>query len=183
MKKFIPLLVFIACCYGFFTACNTITPENYFDIAVLNCNMMHGFAGEGLQRELENPTVKLVEGTKDQTAPMKRKEIIDSKIQFIAPNLEKIKHLKQTDDTRDMLQASLSLYEYVLPVYKNEYQQLAKLYDDGASKEQIQSFGQSIHDKYYSGFEELFNKLTAVAKPYAERHNIKVNWDINTSPQ
>jgi hypothetical protein len=183
MKKFILVLAFISCFYGFFTACNTTTPENYFDIAVLNCNMMHGFAGEALQRELDEPSVKLVEGTKDQTAPMKRKEIIDSKINFIEPNLKKIKKLKETDDNKNMLQASVALYEYVLPVYKNEYQQLAKLYDDGASKEQIQLLVQTIYDKYYAGFEALFNKLIAVAKPYAEEHNIKVNWDVATSPQ
>ena len=181
MKRFPLVVTFI--CPILFTACNTTTPENYFDIAVLNCNMMHGFASEGLQRELDNPSVKLVEGTKDQTAPMKRKEIIEDKIRFMEPNLEKIKHLKQTEDTKDMLQASLALYEFVLPVYKNEYLQLAKLYDEGASNEQIRSLQQSIQNKYYAGFAERFDKLTAVAKPYAERHHIQVNWDINTSPQ
>jgi hypothetical protein len=182
MKRFIafPVLIF---CYSLFTSCNTATPENYFDIAVLNSNMITGFANEGLQRELDNPTVKLVEGTKDQTAPMKRKEIIDDKIHFIEPNLEKIKQLKQTDDTKDMLQASLALYEYVLPVYKNEYQQLARLYDEGAPREQIQSLEQSISNKYFPKFQELFNNLVAVGKTYAEKHNIKVNWDIHTSPE
>jgi hypothetical protein len=68
------------------------------------------------------------------------------------------------------------LHEYVLPVYKTEYQQLAKLYDKGASKKEIQSLTQSIHDKYYPGFDELFNKLTTTAKAFAEKHNIKVNW-------
>ena len=183
MKKFIPLLASVSCFYGLFTACTTTTPENYFDIAVLKSNMMHGFAGEGLQRELDNPSVKLVEGTKDQTVPMKRKETIDSKINFIETNLKKIKQLKETDDNKEMLQASVALNEYVLPVYKNEYQQLAKLYDDGAPQEQIQLLVQTIYDKYYPGFEELFNKLIAVAKPYTEKHNIKVNWDVSTSPR
>ena len=182
MKK-IMLPVSFLCSYFLFTSCNTATPENYFDIAVLNCNMMQGFASEGLQRELESPTVQMVNGNKDQVEPMKRKEIIDSKIQFIEPNLEKIKQLKETEDTKDMLHASAALYEYVIPVYKNEYQQLAKLYDDGASKEQIQSLEQSIEQKYFPGFEELFNKLTAAGKLYAEKNNIKVNWDIHTSPQ
>jgi Fe2+ transport system protein B len=180
MRKFTSLAVLVCLLMN---ACITASPENYFDIAVLNTNMMHGFASDGLQRELESPSVKLVAGTKDQTEPMKRKEIIDSKIQFLEPNLEKIKKLKQTDDNRDMLQASLALYEYVLPVYRNEYQQLAKQYDDGASSEQIQALQQSIQDKYYPQFERLFNNLTAAAKPYAERHHIQVNWDVSTSPQ
>jgi len=183
MKKFLPLITIVVCFYELLTSCNTETPEDYFDIAVLSCNSMHGFASEGLQRELESPTVKMVDGNKDKVAPMKRKEIIDSKIESIEPNLEKVKQLKQTDQTKELLQASLALHEYVLPVYKNEYQQLAKLYDDGASKEQIAAFEQSIEQKYFSKFAELYDKLTAAGKSYAKKNNINVNWDIHTSPQ
>jgi hypothetical protein len=182
MKKNIFFLLFIIP-YCLFTACNSATPENYFDRAVLSCNMMHGFASEGLKRELDNPSVKLVEGTKDQTTPMKRKEIIDSRTQYLESNLEKIKALKETDDTKNMLQASIALYEYVLPVYKNEYQQLAKLNDDGASKEQVEGLEKSIEEKYFPAFETLFNKLTAEAKTYATKNKIQVNWDVRTSPQ
>ncbi|CAN5719085.1 hypothetical protein BH10BAC2_BH10BAC2_17670 [soil metagenome] len=170
-------------CVSLFTACTSGSPEDYFDIAVLNCNMMHGFASEGLQRELDDPTVKLVEGTTDQTIAMKRKEIIESKIETIETNFEKVKQLKQTEETKELLQSSIALYEHVLPVYKNEYQQLARLYDEAAPKDQIQSMEQQIEDKYYVNFETLFNKLTAAAKPYAAKNNIEVKWDVSTSPQ
>jgi len=163
-------------------ACNTATPENYFDRAVLNCNMMMGFASDGQQRELDQPSVKLVEGTKDQTAPMKRKEVIEQKIAYLDEAYAKIKNLQETDDTKEMLHASIALYDYVLPVYKSEYTQLAKLYDEGASSQQIASFSKSISDKYFAGFEDRFNKLTAAGKPYAAKHNIKVNWGVKTSP-
>jgi len=182
MKKNIVLLSTASLSILLLAACNMATPENYFDRAVLNCNMMIGFAGEGLQRALEQPTVKLVAGTKDQTAPMKRKEVIEDKINFLDQAYTKIKNLQETDDTKDILHASVALYDYVLPVYKTEYLQLAQLYDEGASKEQIALFSKNISDKYYAGFEERFNKLTAAGKPYAARHNIKVNWGIQTSP-
>lgn len=181
MKKSATLLTFIALCC--FTSCGTATPETYFTTAVLSCNMMHGFANAGLQRELESPSVKMVDGNVNKTEPMKRKEIIDMKIGYLEPAFEKVKDLKQTDDNKEMVQASLALYEYVLPVYKNEYQQLARLYDDGAPKEQIASFEQSLSEKYYPTFEELHNKLTAAGKPYAAKHNINVQWDISTSPR
>jgi hypothetical protein len=182
IMKTITILPLCSFCFYIFPSCST-TPENYFDIAVLNCNMMHGFASNGLQRELESPSVKLVEGTTDQTAPMKRKEIIDSKIEFITSAMEKVKSLKATEETKNMLQASVALYEYVLPVYKNEYQQLAKLYDDGAPDDQLQAMEKTIEEKYYPNFEVLFNQLTTEAKPYAAKNNINVNWDVKTSPQ
>jgi len=182
MKKIIFPLLLNACCCLLLAACNTAGPEKYFDEAVLNCNMMMGFAGDGLQRQLEQPSVKLVEGTKDQTAPMKRIEEIDDKINYLDECFIKIKQLKETEDTKTMLQASVALYEYVLPVYKTEYIQLAKLYDEAAPREQIEALAKTIHDKYFAGFEERFNILTNTGKPYAERHHIKVNWDIKNSP-
>lgn len=182
MRKFISLLIFISCCC-FFISCNSASPEKYFSVAVLNANLMHGFAGDGMHRQLESPSAKMVGNDPNKTEPMKRKEVIDSKIQSLEDGLEKVKQLKETEDTKDILQASLALYNYVLPVFKNEYTQLAKLYDDGASAQEIQSFSQSISDKHYSKFAELHDKLTNAGKSFAGRHNLNVRWDIHTSPQ
>src|SRR5690242_10566717 len=134
MSKISLRLFSIACCFVL-VSCEMATPENYFDRAVLNCNLMHGFAGSGLRRQLESPSVKLAESGNGETVPMKRKEVIDSAITSLETNFEKVKKLKETDDARDILKASIALYEYVLPVYKTEYQQLAKLYDEGAPRE------------------------------------------------
>ena len=163
-------------------ACEPATPQTYFDRAILNCNLMHGFAGSGLRRELESPSVKLSGTGKDETIPMKRKEVIDNAITSLESNFEKVKKLKETDDTREILQASVALYQYVLPVYKTEYQQLARLYDEGAPKGQIDALADTIETKYHPGFAQLFDRLTAAGKPYAVRHGIKVQWDISTEP-
>lgn len=164
-------------------ACNTASPEKYFDIAVLNCNMMYGFAGDGMSRQLESPSVKMVNGNKDEFAPMKRKEVIESRVRSIEPNLQKIRDLKTTGETKEMLEASEALYNYVLPVYKNEYYQLAALYDEGASQEEIQAYTQSISDKYYDGYVKHFTRLETAAKLFAEKHGINVNWGIKATPQ
>ena len=113
---------------------------------------------------------------------MKRNEVVDNDIASLETNFEKVKKLKKTDDTGDILQASVALYEYVLPVYKTEYQQLGKLYDEGAPREQIDSLAQSIETKYGPGFAKLFDRLTAAGKPYAARHGIKVDWGVSTEP-
>ena len=152
------------------------TPENYFDRAVLTTNSMIGFANEGLERELDQPSAKMVDGDINHPVPMKRKEIIDNKIQNLEEDLAKLKRLKETADTKEMLQTSIALYEYILPVYKNEYQQLAKLYDGIGGVEEIQAAKDAIHDKYYNGFDELYKKLIAIGKLYASKHNIKVDW-------
>lgn len=181
MKKSASLLLVIAgCC--FLPSCDTATPETYFDRAVLNSNLIHGFAGRGLQRELEQPSVKLADDNSGATVPMKRKEIIDNQITSLGASLAKIRKLRETEDSRDILAASIALYEYVLPVYGNEYQQLAKLYDEGAAREQIESLAVTIEAKYGPRFKTLHDQLTAAGKIYAARHNIKVKWDIATEP-
>jgi hypothetical protein len=38
-------------------ACDTATPEQYFSRAVLNSNLLYGFAGAGMHRQLASPPV------------------------------------------------------------------------------------------------------------------------------
>jgi hypothetical protein len=176
MKKYLsPLFVLVNACL--LSACHFVTEQTYFDRAVLNVmNMSNGFSGDGLLSELESPSVRLVEGSDNKTVAIKRKEVIDAKIQFLEENLRSIKELEETPDTKDILQTSRALNEYVLPVYKNEYRQLAKLYDEGAPKEQIQALAQKIHNTYYTGYDNLCKRLVSYGKPYAEQNHIRVNW-------
>lgn len=159
------------------TGCQTASPEQYFDRAVLNFNLVHGFAGNGIVRELDQPSVEMVNGNRDQVAPMKRKKIIDDKIAFFEANRRKVEDLKMTDDAKDILTASIALHDYVLPVYKNEYSQLAAAYDAGMAATKIEELVQSIHDKYSAGFEKRYLDLETAGKAYASKHDIKVQWN------
>lgn len=102
--------------------------------------------------------------------------MLDLRIQYMEKNLVKLRKLQQTADTKEMIQTSIALHEYVLPIYKNEYSELSKMYDEGAPRDQIVSKAQAIHDKYNAKFEELFEKLTNLGKSYAKKHNISVKW-------
>ena len=111
--------------------------------------MLTGFASNGLARELESPSEKL-DPASGKTLPMLRKEEVEQKIHFIDEGFAKLKDLKETADTKEMLQSSIALYEYVLPVYKKVYMELANLYDQGAAKEKTESMAEGIHQKYFS---------------------------------
>lgn len=170
---------FLRCLVTFFCvallSCQAATPEKCFDVAVLNSNMLAGFADNGLRRQLESPSMKMGK-TKDEVLSIKRTEVIDDKIKFTEENLAKLKSFSQNDDNKDIVQASLALHQYILPVYKTEYTQLAKSFDGGASKEQATQQAQAIHDKYFPKFETLYNRLIAYGKVYAEKHHIDVRW-------
>ena len=158
------------------SSCNNASPENYFDEAVLNVNLITPFGGLAALNSLAHPSVKLVPGTKDQTTPMTRKEIVGDQIQRVEANLTKIKTLPDSEETRDMVQTSIKLHELVLPVYKTEYRQLAKLYDEGGTQEERMSAAREIDLKYLANYQTLFNRLVELGKAYAEKHHIKVQW-------
>lgn len=156
-----------------FTACTTATPENYFDRSVLNTNIFNDFASEHFTKELISYTVKH-EGV--PSTPNAAESVVDNKAKYIEKALKDVKALKQTDETKEMLQASIALHELVLPVYQHEYMALAKLCDSGGSKDDIAALALEIDNKYAAQFEEQFIKLTNLGKAYAKAHNINVTW-------
>ncbi len=164
-----------------FSSCGD-SPRSCFESAVLNCNMIQDFASKGMEQRLESPSVKLTDAKTGAFAPMTRKQVVDDKIAFVEQSLAKVRQLKLTDDNREMAQASLALHEFVLSVYRNEYQGLAKLYDGGAPKGAIEQAASSIATKYGAQFRALSERLTAAGKTYAARHQIEVRWDIHTAP-
>lgn len=139
--------------------------------------MLTGFANEGLLRELESPSMKMGK-TKDEIVPMKRSEVIATKLAFVEENYEKLKGFDQTEDTKEIIQTSLQLHKYILPVYKKEYAQLAELYNNGASMVETGRFAEAIYERHAARFEELYNKLIELGKAYAAKHGIEVNWGM-----
>ena len=180
MKKTLPPVIIAISLL--FAACGPLPPEKYFDTAVLSSNMLHGFANETDWRQFESPSVKLV-GDNGQTAPMKRQEIVETKIHFIEEHMEELNDISETPETKDIIASSKELFQLALPVYKSEYVQLAKLYDQGASKDQTAAMQKSIEEKYGMKFGALHEKLISFGKVYAQKNNINVQWDIRTSPQ
>lgn len=177
MKKLVLLLLTVSALYS----CNTASPEKTFGIAALNCNLIYGFAGRMMEQQLANPSVKLVDEKTNATASMTRKEVIDQKIQAIEDNYNKVKDLSVNDENKAMIEASKALYSFVLPVYKNEYQELAKLYDDKAPSEQIDAMQKNIAEKYGAQFAQLYQAVLTTGKAYAEKNGIEVR-EVNPVP-
>lgn len=171
-KNSIILLLFY--CSIFFSSCDTSTPEKYFDVAVLNSNRVVGFAGSSLSRQLETPSVKA--DASGNVVPQKRREVIEDGIRFSEEMLDKLEGFGKTSDAGDIVNSSIALYNFMLPVYKKEYMELAKLYDENAPAEKIRALDKSIRDQYASGFETLYDDLISKGKVYAAKHNILVNW-------
>lgn len=162
-------------------SCNSTTPEQCFGRAALSSNLLFGFASDVFHRELAGPSEKLVDAASGKTAPMKRAEVVKIKLDVVEEAYGKIKDLPIADDNKEMVNASKALFEFVLPVYKNEYQALANLYDSGADTATIAAKERFITGKYADQFGKLYDALHAAGKKYAAAHGIKV-MDVNPVP-
>jgi len=180
MKKIATILL-AAFSLFILNGCQSATPQEYFGQAVLNCNLLYGFAGNGMQNELAQPSEKLIDTKTMATAPMKRMEVIDNKLENLQSNFKNVKSLKSTEETKNMLTASIALYEYTLPVFRNEYKQLAALYDNNEPAEKIANLEKTISDTYGAKFLELYNAVWTAGKEYAAKNGMKVQ-EVNTSP-
>lgn len=172
MRKII-IPVIVVC--SVLIACNTTSPDKTFGVASLNCNMLYGFASTyELKRDLGTPQEKLVDEKTMKMAPVTRAETVKNKLTLVEENYEKVKSLSSTDDSKEMINASIALYEFVLPVYKKEYAELAALYDGNAAADKIEAATKNITDKYAAKFEELYNTVVKTGMAYADKHGIKV---------
>jgi len=182
MRKNLSLAAILLAPALFLSACNSATPENYFEEAVLNTNLLHTFGGQGALSDLAQPSLKLVPGSNNQTVPMTRAEIVQNQTNLVEANLAKIKALPDSDETHDMVQTSIKLHELALAAYKGEYVELARLFDTGASASYRQNKAREIDTKYLNDFRTAYAHLIELGKAYAAKHNIKVKWDVSTQP-
>lgn len=114
-------------------------------------------------------------------APVTRMEVVKEKLARVEENFQKVKDLGSNEEAADMLKAAATLYEFVIPVYKNEYTQLAALYDANAPAEKIAAAEKNITDTYAARFEELYNNVVKTGTAYAEKNGIEVR-QVNPSP-
>lgn len=174
------LCMFLFGCMLITSSCSHSARE-YFDQAALNCNTLYGFAGYELQRDLALPQEKLVDEKTMKMAPVTRAEVVQGKLQRVEENYQKVKKLGSNADADAMLKASTAIYEFVIPVYKNEYTQLAALYDNNAPAEKIAAAQKEITDKYAARFELLYNNVIKEGTVFAEKNGIEVR-QANPSP-
>jgi hypothetical protein len=167
-------------CY-LLSGCSNPSPRQYFEQAALNCNPLYGFAGYELERDLGYVQERLADEKTMKMEPVTRAQVVKEKLARIEENYQKVKNLGSNKDADEMIKASTALYEFVLPVYKNEYAELAALYDTNAPADKIAATAKNITGKYAAKFEELYNTVIKTGTAFAERNGIPVK-QVNPSP-
>ena len=160
----------------FLSACSE-TPDRFFDIAILNTNMINDFASADLARHINDETKEYPDIPSSKKKGNEAVTNLNNKILYLEQSLDKVKKLSASgDEEKEIKNLSQQLYELVIPVYKNEYLAYAKLCDGKGSQAAKDELIKSIDQKYGARFEQNFNALMEKGKVYAQKHNIQVNW-------
>lgn len=153
------------------------TPEEYFDRTALNTNILMGFGARDFTTMEQNRNAgQLLAYDDNGTFPAKSYEdhILRFKMPYIDQSIEKIKELKPTDETSEMIQASLDLFEFVKEKYKTDYLKIATLMEKKAPREEIDKALTQMEQTTFPVFDKKYKKLWNLAMPYAKKHGIEV---------
>lgn len=178
MKRITTLFVaFLGLLIGI-TSCNNPSPDSFFQTAVLNVNIIRDFASENLLRELAGQAVEFEGHPESKKNGNEAQQVIENKVAYIKQTIERIDALTPPDDNAKVIkEKSLALFNFVLPVYENEYMQMAKLADSKATKEDLEGLAIKIDEKYAEEFEKKHDEIFMLGKAYAEENGLNVKFD------
>lgn len=152
--------------------------DKFFGIAVLNTNMINDFGTPILAKHIDDNTLEFDDIPSSKNKGDEAENDVKNKILYLEKSLNDIKALSDGDEMRKKIKnESIALYEFVIPVYKNEYMAYAKLCDSKAPKEQKDEIIKSIEQKYYADFEAKYESLLSNGKAFAQQNNINVNFN------
>jgi len=153
------------------------TPDKFFGTAILNTNTISNFATPALANQINDQTLEFADIPSSKKKGNEAAEQVRNNILYMEKSLTDIKALSANDDLRKDIKAqSIALYEYVIPVYKNEYTAYAKLCDTKAPQAKREELMQSVAQKYNAEFEKKYASLLAKGKVFAEENNLNVDW-------
>lgn len=151
--------------------------DKFFGVAILNTNTITDFATPILAKHISDEAVEYPNIPSSKKKGDEALRYVQNQILYMEKSLKDIKALSENGDTRKEIKAqAISLYEYVIPVYKNEYSAYAKLCDAKGPTIQKEEIIDTISKKYTTEFEKRYTLLMSNGKAFAEANKLNVSW-------
>ncbi|ATL49162.1 hypothetical protein COR50_19380 [Chitinophaga caeni] len=160
-------------------ACNLRpSADVYFGKTVLNSNLVADFGSEQYANTLYSYTVSYPGVDSKPKTGEEATDMVKTKIASLEKALNDIKKLPKDTETTALIETAQQLFEFVLPVYKNEYTNFAKQCDEKYPADERAAYAQQIANQYNKKFEKLYAQLISEGKKYAQAHDLKVKWAL-----
>lgn len=155
------------------------TPEHYFGITTLNTNLVSDFPSNMYRNNLKYPVsgnIIVEDDGKTTRAPKNYVEYIEKyQIRTVEDQIKKLKELKSTPETQEMITLSLDYFTAILQTYKTDLLPFAKKLDEKISQEEAEKLVAQMEEKNMPILNAKKEKLYAVALPYAQKNGLQVN--------
>ena len=152
--------------------------DKFFATAILNTNTISDFATPTLAKHIEAETKEFPDIPSSKKNGDEAGKMIQNNILYMEKSLSDIKALSaNSDDRKAIKEKSIALYEFVIPVYKNEYTNYAKLCDSKADEVQKEALAKAIEQKYGPTFEKMYTDLMETGKTFATENKLNVDWN------
>lgn len=162
-----------------FQACNMHTPENYFGRTTLNTNRYHNLGARDFAEMKASKKANMLYGSFSdgelKIADSYETHVRGMKMAFLEEDIEKIKELKVTSETEDLIKTSLEVFEFVKSIYENYYIKIAKLMDKSASSEDLDTAMKKLESSV-NQYHVKREALMQIAIPYAKENGIDVRF-------
>lgn len=156
-------------------ACNTTTPEKYFDVSVLNANAIGRFGGKEIYETLQETPQSFDEKSK-KMVPSSYVEYVKFRTSYAEKAYKDVQALKETEETKAMLNASKDLFSFAVDKQKKDYLSIAAMKDAHAPDDSIKQAAIRFNEQYQDAFAQKYDKLMELGKAYADKHNIKIQF-------
>jgi len=151
--------------------------DKFFDTAILNTNTITDFATPILAKHINDETIEFPDIPSSKKNGDEAVKMVQNNILYMEKSLKDIKELSaNSDDRKAIKEKAIALYEFVIPVYKNEYTNYAKLCDSKADQTKKDLLENAIDEKYAAKFEKMYTDLINTGKIFAKENNLNVDW-------
>ncbi|GAA4785762.1 hypothetical protein GCM10023231_12050 [Olivibacter ginsenosidimutans] len=152
-------------------SCSKTRPEKYIAVTALNSNLVSTayrpmFLNELMERKYKNQ----LPGTSAE------EYVRDRAIKPVDEAIEKVKQLKETAETKELIAAALEVMTYGKTIFEHEYKSIAELIDKERPLEEIDKAITEMYDNTETGMAERFDRLDTLALKYARAN--KVPFDL-----
>jgi len=161
-------------------SCSVDKPESYFGKTTLNVNKYIDFGSVDFQRMIEmqskNGLYANIDGKFITSSDNFETHVKTYMIPNIETDIENVKKLKPTEDTKELIEASLKVYNFVKSKYETDYIKIAKLLDQKADVAVIEGAIKELEEQNLDELAKKIDALHKIALPYAKANGIEVSF-------
>jgi len=179
MKKIKNVLT-IMVAFVLLVSCQKETPQKVVEKTVLKANLLTANYGIGYFEQLKelqkNEYLKYYDNDGEEYAATFSQYLHKVTIPDLEKSLKDVQKLEVNEDSKELINASIALFEFCIGFYEKDYAEIAYMYDEGKTQQEINMLINEFEAKSFQEFKEKTLKLDEAAKIYAENKGVNLKF-------